>query len=87
MKAKMMTDEQYKQLLIILAEECAEVIQECSKLIRFNNEDKSNLEKEIGDVVALLLLASINDVIDLNKVAKRVPEKMKKLKIYSDLLR
>lgn len=82
----MMTDEQYKELLIILAEECAEVIQECSKLIRFNNEDRSNLEKEIGDVAAMLMLASMHDVIDLNAVAKRVPEKLKKLKKYSNLI-
>jgi len=82
----MMTDEQYKELLIILAEECAEVIQECSKLIRFNNEDMSNLEKEIGDVAAMLMLASMHDVIDLNAVAKRVPEKLKKLKKYSNLI-
>ena len=82
----MMTDEQYKELMIILAEECAEVIQECSKLIRFNNEDRSNLEKEIGDVAAMLMLASMHDVIDLNAVAKRVPEKLKKLKKYSNLI-
>ena len=84
MTLNMMTDEQYKELLIILAEECAEVVQECSKILRFDN-DTVNLEKEIGDVVALLLIASMHDEIDLNKVAKRVPEKVKKLKKFSSL--
>jgi len=81
----MMTDEQYKELMIILAEECAEVVQECSKILRFDN-NTVNLEKEIGDVVALLMLAAMHDEIDLNAVAKRVPEKLKKLKKYSKLI-
>ena len=45
--------------LIILAEECAEVIQAVSKLQRFGINDAKNikaLENEIGDVFAMLTI-------------------------------
>ena len=48
-----------KETLTILSEECAEVIQANSKLIRFGPYDEENvdeLEKELGDVVAMMLV-------------------------------
>ena len=38
-----------EELLIILMEECAEVAQACSKVLRFGN-DYDDLEKELGDL-------------------------------------
>ncbi len=48
-----------KETLTILSEECAEVVQANSKLIRFgveNEENKSHLEQELGDIMAMVCI-------------------------------
>ena len=48
-----------KETLTILSEECAEVVQANSKLIRFGPYDDQNiieLEKELGDVMAVVMI-------------------------------
>ena len=48
-----------KETLTILSEECAEVIQANSKLIRFGPYDEENikeLEMELGDVMAMVMV-------------------------------
>ena len=67
-----------QEALIILQEECAEVIQAASKIYRFgiDNEHKSgatqraNLEMEIGDMLALVDILVEQGVIDLNKIGR-----------------
>lgn len=73
--------------LIILAEECAEVQQVISKILRFGPEEANikNLEEEIGDIIAMMTIISHHGIIDSDMVMNRVPIKLKKLKKYSNI--
>ena len=73
------------ELLVILMEECGELIQECSKIIRFD-ADNSGLQKEAGDVLALLLLANEKNLIDIYELMKQVEVKREKLRQYSNIM-
>jgi len=75
------------ETLLILAEECAEVQQEITKILRFGAEDENikNLEKEIGDVIAMMAILGYEGIIDEDKVMRRVPTKLRKLKKWSNI--
>lgn len=79
--------EDTKEALIILAEECAEVVQECTKLLRFglNAGDVQNLNKEIGDVLALVEYLNNQGLIDLFLLEESIENKKEKLKTWSSL--
>lgn len=72
------------EALVILAEECAEVIQEVSKIQRFHN-DHTHLEKEIGDLLCMVDLAQQYGYISWDKVAEYKQAKREKLKEFSNL--
>ena len=76
-----------QQLMVILMEECGELIQECSKNLRrgelFDREDFKN---EVGDVYAMINLLHEWDVISWSEIEKREKVKRKKLKKWSDLI-
>jgi NTP pyrophosphatase (non-canonical NTP hydrolase) len=82
-----------QEALIILQEECAEVIQAASKCFRFgiDNEHKSgttqrsNLEMEIGDMLALVDILVEQGVVDLNNLNIAKINKIEKLKVWSNL--
>jgi NTP pyrophosphatase (non-canonical NTP hydrolase) len=82
-----MNNDQYKEALLILAEECAEVVQECTKLLRFglNGDDVQNLNKEIGDVLALVEYLNNQGLIDLFLLEESIENKKEKLKVWSSL--
>ena len=72
-------------MLVITAEECGELIQACSKVIRSNGETKylRNLQDEVGDVVCMIELLIANDLVTEEQIADRVREKKQKLKKWS----
>lgn len=82
-----------QEALIILQEECAEVIQAASKIYRFglDNQHKSgatqraNLEMEIGDMLALVDILVEQGIVDLNNVNTAKANKKEKLKKWSSL--
>jgi len=82
-----------QEALIILQEECAEVIQAASKIYRFglDNEHKSgstqraNLEMEIGDMMALVDILVEQGIVDLNNINIANTNKKEKLKKWSRL--
>jgi NTP pyrophosphatase (non-canonical NTP hydrolase) len=82
-----------QEALVILQEECAEVIQAVSKCYRFglDNSHKSgltqraNLEMEVGDMLALVDILIAHGVIDLNNLTTAKANKIEKLKIWSKL--
>ena len=75
-----------QQLLIILMEECAELQQECSKLLRKNSlKDLSRLSDEIGDVYAMIHLLQEFDLISFSTLEKREEIKREKLTLWSDI--
>lgn len=75
------------EALIILAEECAEVQQEVSKILRFGPEESNlkNLEAEIGDVIALMVVLAHQGLINEDNIMRRVPAKLRKLKKWSNI--
>ena len=59
-----------KETLTILSEECAEVIQANSKLIRFGPYDEDNikeLEQELGDVMAMVMILDYYGYVSLER--------------------
>ena len=82
------------ELLVILMEECAEVIQEASKIIRFGADAEYNgeraldrLEKEIGDLYCMIDLLHSNDMISYDNLEKYADAKEQKLKKWSNLIK
>jgi NTP pyrophosphatase (non-canonical NTP hydrolase) len=72
--------------LVILMEECGEVIQEASKLIRFPENMTERLAKEIGDLQCIMDIAcSIHDINPMD-VMRFKREKRIKLETYSNLV-
>jgi len=74
-----------EECLVVLMEECGEVIQECSKILRFGN-DTSKLTKELGDLQFMINLAANHLAIDSVSIGVYANEKREKLKKYSDLI-
>jgi NTP pyrophosphatase (non-canonical NTP hydrolase) len=68
-------------------EECGELIQACSKMIRFGiTPDKiEQLEKEIGDVECLIDILQKSDVVSYTSIEEAMASKYEKLKEFSNL--
>ena len=77
-----------KELLTIMMEECGEVIQACSKIIRFgsDNQNLAALEKELGDLFQMMELAHQYDLVSWTGIDEASAAKAEKLKKYSSLM-
>jgi NTP pyrophosphatase (non-canonical NTP hydrolase) len=82
-----------QEALVICAEECAEVIQAISKIQRFGMTNvyrgvsgQESLEKELGDLLALMNILQEQDTISWNNVERYADAKREKLKIWSNLI-
>lgn len=84
------------EALIITAEECAEVTQQICKIMRFGldtpyitagdgSTNREQLEKEIGDLMALIDILQKQDVISYNNIEKASAAKLVKLQRWSHL--
>jgi hypothetical protein len=88
-------NENTKEILQILQEECAEVIVEICKIMRFGpdqckpNSDETNimaLQKELGDLQAMIeLLVKAKVGVTSNGIADAKKVKFEKLKQWSTL--
>ena len=82
-----------EQILMITAEEAAEVIQEISKIFRFGIDEmhksgishRAKLEEEIGDLLCMIDLLFDQGIIEVSNVHKAIQAKKDKLKIYSNI--
>jgi NTP pyrophosphatase (non-canonical NTP hydrolase) len=84
-----------REVMLILQEECAEVTQAISKCFRFGpdqmkpGKDRTNinmLEEEIGDLFAMVELLTDLDVgVTVEGIQQAKMKKFEKLKIWSDL--
>ena len=87
--------EDTREILIILQEECAEVIVEISKCFRFGPDqmmegtDVTNiqrLEKELGDLQAMIQLLVKQKVgVSQDGINANKTKKFEKLKLYSNI--
>jgi NTP pyrophosphatase (non-canonical NTP hydrolase) len=88
-------NEDLREVMLILQEECAEVTQAISKCFRFGpdqmkpGKDRTNinmLEEEIGDLFAMVeLLTDLNIGVTVEGIQQAKMKKFEKLKIWSDL--
>ena len=83
-------DSKRQEMLVITMEECAELSQACSKLIRFQDDrseqDILNLQDEIGDVMCMIELMQEWDIVGWTEIENRVEHKRDKLKQWSGLV-
>ena len=63
---------QFLQLMVITMEECGELIQECSKSMRRNDENHQPLKDEIGDVYCMIQLCKEYGIITQKMLDDRV---------------
>lgn len=79
--------------MVITAEECGELTQRCSKIIRkykefdeIEEEQRVKLVEEAGDVLCMLELMVENNVTNWEELKERVSVKRDKLKLWSNLI-
>jgi NTP pyrophosphatase (non-canonical NTP hydrolase) len=87
-------DENVKEILLIMQEECAEVTQAISKCFRFGLDNhkpgnpktnKEHLEEGLGDLVAMITLLEMNGVVSQYNIEKAKLAKFQKLKDWSNI--
>lgn len=83
-----------QQLLVILSEECGELIQICQKILRrecvdLDQQEEYYYEKlveEVGDVYTMIDLLHDWDIVSWEQLEQRRDYKIEKLKKWSDLI-
>lgn len=86
-------DERIRETLVITQEECAEVIQEISKIFRFgiNEMHKSGvvhrekLNEEVGDLLCMIDLLVEQGLLNQRDLDAAKEKKIAKLKIFSKI--
>jgi|TARA_R110002074_G_scaffold91830_2_gene200653 NTP pyrophosphatase (non-canonical NTP hydrolase) len=73
-----------EEMLVITMEECGELIQACSKMLRFNEEqDYTQLQDEIGDVMCMIEILRDGGLVSDKQIADRIKVKKEKLMKWS----
>ena len=74
-------------MLVITMEECGELIQACSKMIRSKGKTKylRNLQDEIGDVMTMIEIMKMSGLVTDDQITDRMKEKKEKLMKWSML--
>ena len=78
-----------QQLLVITMEECGELVQRCSKMLRtswFDEKNRKKLVEEVGDVECMIELMVEWSLLDREDIEKRIEKKRQKLALWSDLV-
>jgi NTP pyrophosphatase (non-canonical NTP hydrolase) len=87
-------DKTTKEVMDILQEECAEVIQAVSKINRFGLDNfkpgkpktnREHLEEELGDMLAMIDIMLEKSVISQDKLELAKQAKIEKLKQWSSI--
>ena len=75
------------EALIITMEECGELTQACSKVIRTDQKEEymRELTKEVGDVMCMIDLLVQNNLVDENDIKLCAKKKREKLMKWSNL--
>ena len=73
-----------EEMLVITMEECGELIQACSKMLRFGEEqDYTQLQEEIGDVMCMIEILRDGGFVNDKQIADRIKVKKEKLMKWS----
>lgn len=74
------------ELMTITMEECGEVIQACSKVMRFPGEQSSEmLKKELGDLYCMIEICIEKKLLTYSELIDGSKAKREKLKKWSNL--
>jgi NTP pyrophosphatase (non-canonical NTP hydrolase) len=85
---------QEKEVMDILQEECAEVIQAVSKISRFGIDNykpgkpktnREHLEEELGDMLAMIDILHEMDIVSYVNIERAQAAKIEKLKKWSTI--
>ena len=81
--------EKLTELMVITMEECGELTQACSKVLRTDFKDHAlqDLKQEVADVVCMIELMKKNGLVNDSDIVQGIQNKMEKLEIYSNLTR
>ena len=76
-----------EEILVITMEECGELIQACSKVMRTNGRAKyrRNLRDEIGDVMCMIEILKMSGIVTDAQIQERMADKRKKLEKWSSI--
>ena len=84
---------QLQQLMCITMEECGELTQRCSKIIRkfdaidnITDDQRGKVLEEAGDVLCMIELMVEHGLLTNDELRARINVKRDKLKIWSDLI-
>ncbi len=86
--------EKINEVMNILSEECAEVIQAVSKINRFGMDNykpgkpktnRQHLEEELGDLMAMIDILQEMNVVSYTNIEKAAEAKHEKLKKWSTI--
>lgn len=87
-------NEREREILLILQEESAEVIQAVSKVFRFGwdsewdgQTNKEHLEEEVGDYLAMVQIMVDTGMIDTFAIDNAKKNKIEKLKKWSTIFK
>ena len=82
-----------QQLMTITMEECGELTQRCSKIMRkyptlnlIEEEQRVKLVEELGDVFCMMELMVEHNITDWIELQNRADVKLEKLKVWSSLI-
>ncbi len=75
----------HEEMLVITMEECGELTQACSKVIRTKGDTKyvRKMQDEIGDVMLMIEILKNNGYVTDKQIEDRMKEKKKKLMKWS----
>ena len=82
------------EVMNILSEECAEVIQAVSKINRFGIDNykpgkpktnREHLEEELGDMLAMIDILQSMDIVSYTNIERAQIAKIEKLKKWSNI--
>ena len=76
------------EVLICTMEECGELIQACSKVIRTDGATEKylkNLQDEVGDVMCMVEILHMAGLLDEDKLMRRMKAKKRKLQKWSNI--
>jgi len=83
----------HQQLMTITMEECGELIQRCSKMMRHaeraadvDEKQRSKFVEEVGDVLGMIMLIVKHGYATMEELEERIKVKHDKLRTWSDLL-
>ena len=73
-----------EEMLVITMEECGELIQACSKMLRFGeDQDYTQLQEEIGDVMCMIEILRDGGLVNDKQIADRIKVKKENLMKWS----